>query len=75
MTCLQKNSMMLATGMSFSLALACGQALAQDIPQLDCVIEPHMVVDLSSQIDGIVDSISVERGPARKRTRSFAPAR
>jgi RND family efflux transporter MFP subunit len=32
------------------------------IGELDCVIEPHMVVDLSSRVDGIVESIVVERG-------------
>ena len=30
--------------------------------EFDCVIEPHMVVDLSSRVDGIVENISVERG-------------
>jgi len=30
--------------------------------ELDCVIEPHLVVDLSSRVDGIVESISAERG-------------
>jgi RND family efflux transporter MFP subunit len=59
---LQKYSMKLAKAVSLSLILTGGQTLAQDIPQLDCVIEPHMVVDLSSQIDGIVDAIEVERG-------------
>ncbi|HEY5624598.1 MAG TPA: efflux RND transporter periplasmic adaptor subunit [Gammaproteobacteria bacterium] len=54
--------MKLATSAALSLALAGGQGFAQGIPQLDCVIEPHMVIDLSSQIDGIVDSIDVERG-------------
>jgi RND family efflux transporter MFP subunit len=30
--------------------------------EFDCVIEPHMVVDLSSRVDGIVENIWVERG-------------
>jgi RND family efflux transporter MFP subunit len=29
---------------------------------LDCLIEPHEVVDVASRVDGIVDSIQVERG-------------
>ncbi|MBT8441475.1 MAG: efflux RND transporter periplasmic adaptor subunit [Gammaproteobacteria bacterium] len=39
-------------------------ALALEVPELDCVIEPHMVIDLSSRTDGIVDTIEVERGDA-----------
>lgn len=39
-----------------------GNALAIDVPELDCVIEPHLVVDLSSRTDGIVESIEVDRG-------------
>ena len=35
---------------------------AAEVPPLDCVIEPHMIVDLSSQIDGIVDTVRVDRG-------------
>lgn len=37
-------------------------ALAVDVPELDCVIEPHIVVDLSSRTDGIVETIEVDRG-------------
>jgi len=37
-------------------------AIAIEVPELDCVIEPHMVIDLSSRTDGIVDTIDVERG-------------
>jgi RND family efflux transporter MFP subunit len=44
------------------LALLAAQLRAAEIPQLDCVVEPHMVVDLSTQIDSIVDTMYVERG-------------
>ncbi len=37
-------------------------ALAVNVPELDCVIEPHMVIDLSSRTDGIVEAIEVDRG-------------
>ncbi len=37
-------------------------ASAIEVPELDCVIEPHMVIDLSSRTDGIVEKIKVERG-------------
>lgn len=45
-----------------ALAFFAAQASAVDIPQLDCVVEPHMVVDLSTQIDSIVETMHVERG-------------
>jgi RND family efflux transporter MFP subunit len=41
---------------------ACGNAPALEVPELDCVIEPHIVVDLSSRTDGIVEAIDVDRG-------------
>ncbi len=44
------------------LALLAAQSPAAEIPQLDCVVEPYMVIDLSTQIDSIVDTIHVERG-------------
>lgn len=48
------------------ILLACsgiaGNALAINVPELDCVIEPHMVIDLSSRTDGIVEAIEVDRG-------------
>jgi RND family efflux transporter MFP subunit len=36
--------------------------LAAEPRLLDCLIEPHEVVDVASRVDGIVDSIQVERG-------------
>lgn len=36
--------------------------LVDDLGELDCVVEPHMVIDLSSRVDGIIDSLEVERG-------------
>ncbi len=44
------------------LVFLAAQSPAADIPQLDCVVEPHMVVDLSTQIDSIVATMHVERG-------------
>jgi len=37
-------------------------AQAIETGELDCVIEPHMIVDLSSRVDGIVENIAVDRG-------------
>ncbi|NND60701.1 MAG: efflux RND transporter periplasmic adaptor subunit [Gammaproteobacteria bacterium] len=42
-------------------------ALAKPLPGFDCVIEPHMLSDVSSQVDGVVDSIAVERGEQVKK--------
>lgn len=46
-----------------SIACACiAPATAANLGEFDCVIEPHMIVDLASRVDGIVESISVDRG-------------
>lgn len=37
-------------------------APAAETANFDCLIEPHMVVDLSSRVDGIIDAILVNRG-------------
>ena len=50
-----------ALAASLSLA-AVTPTIARDLGELDCVIEPHLVVDLASRVDGIVESIAVERG-------------
>jgi len=39
-----------------------GAAMGAALPRLDCVIEPHVLTDVSSQVDGIVDYFNVERG-------------
>ncbi len=44
------------------LTLLMTPALAAEPRLLDCLIEPHEVVDVASRVDGIVDSILVERG-------------
>lgn len=48
-----------------ALVVACLNStvvLAQNLSELDCVIEPHLVIDLSSRVDGIVETMEVERG-------------
>ncbi len=50
---------------SLGMLIGCLMAFsanAVNVPELDCVIEPHMVIDLSSRTDGIVEDIKVERG-------------
>lgn len=44
------------------LLVACGSAAAADLGEADCVIEPHITVDLSTSVDGIVDEVLVDRG-------------
>jgi RND family efflux transporter MFP subunit len=46
----------LTSGLLFSTGL-----LADSVPELDCLIEPNMVIELSSPVSGVLDSISVDR--------------
>lgn len=48
--------------MGLGLCGAVTAAPAIQVPELDCVVEPHVVIDLSSRTDGIVETIEVERG-------------
>jgi RND family efflux transporter MFP subunit len=36
--------------------------LAEKLPVFDCVIEPSMVVELSSSVDGVIEQVFVDRG-------------
>lgn len=48
---------------SVCLLAACGSAAAAvDLGESDCVIEPHISVDLSTSVDGIVEEVLVDRG-------------
>lgn len=40
----------------------CSSAGAVDFDEADCVIEPHVSVDLSTSVDGIVEEVLVDRG-------------
>lgn len=44
------------------LFLVSVQVNAAAIPDQDCVIEPHTVIDLASAVEGIVESVEVARG-------------
>lgn len=33
-----------------------------DLGDADCIIEPHMVVDLSTSVEGVIEDIAVDRG-------------
>lgn len=47
---------------SACLFAVCGTAVAVDLGEADCVIEPHITVDLSTSVDGIVEEVLVDRG-------------
>lgn len=47
---------------SVCLFAVCGTAVAVDLGEADCVIEPHISVDLSTSVDGIVEEVLVDRG-------------
>ena len=49
------------------LTLSTVSVLAEENTALDCVIEPHEVVELSSPVPGILDVINVERGDTVKK--------
>jgi multidrug efflux pump subunit AcrA (membrane-fusion protein) len=47
------------------MLLACGNVLAQSAPAargLDCMIQPHQIVQVGSAAPGVIDRILVERG-------------
>ena len=50
------------TLIALGTVLLAATANAQDLGPLDCVIEPHEIIDVASRIDGIVDMLAVERG-------------
>ena len=49
------------------LTLNTVNVLAEDNTALDCVIEPHEVVEISSPVPGILDVFNVERGDTVKK--------
>jgi RND family efflux transporter MFP subunit len=60
---------------AMALLIASGyapQISAAELPELDCVVEPHTISDVSSQVDGVVESISVERGEFVKKGQTLA---
>lgn len=53
----------LFSGLVF-VVLTMGSAIsrAKNFDALDCVIEPHKLVELSSQVQGVLEKVTVERG-------------
>ena len=47
--------------MSVGMAVLATQTLAVELPELDCLVEPHMVVEVSSPVSGVIQVIHVDR--------------
>ena len=47
--------------MSVGMAALATQAVAVELPELDCLVEPHMVVEVSSPVSGVIQAIYVDR--------------
>jgi RND family efflux transporter MFP subunit len=54
------------------LALATMPAMAVDLPELDCVMEPHVVTDVGTEAEGILEKMKVERGDTVKKDQIVA---
>lgn len=55
----QVNKLLWVCGMMTSAT-----ALAQPVPEIDCLIEPNMTIELSSPVSGVLDTITVDRSDA-----------
>ncbi len=44
--------------------VAVNAAIAEPVPEIDCLIEPNMMIELSSPVAGVIDTISVDRSDA-----------
>jgi RND family efflux transporter MFP subunit len=53
-------------------ALLVGPLGAADFSDVDCVIEPHVVADVSSAVRGVMDTLEVSRGDLVKRGQVLA---
>ena len=51
----------------FCSLLACSTVLAEPVPEIDCLIEPNMMIELSSPVSGVLDTILVDRSDAVKK--------
>ena len=46
--------------------LLSGMSMAAPLPEIDCLIEPNMTIELSSPVSGVLDTILVDRSDAVK---------
>ena len=47
--------------------IASTAAIAEPVPEIDCLIEPNMMIELSSPVAGVLDTISVDRSDTVKK--------
>jgi len=40
----------------------CAMPCSADLQDADCIIEPHMLVEISTSVEGVVENITVDRG-------------
>ena len=69
------NYMLKAIQLSCSVVLAVGSGFpvqAAELPDYDCLIEPHSVVDVSTLEDGVMAEIAVTRGDVIKKGQVLA---
>jgi membrane fusion protein (multidrug efflux system) len=63
--------MMIATRLKtilFTSSLLISSAvLADHVPEIDCLIEPNMMIELSSSVSGVLDTITVDRSDTVKK--------
>lgn len=55
-----------------SSVLLPGIVLAEPIPEIDCLIEPNMTIELSSAVSGVIDTILVDRSDSVKKGQILA---
>ena len=56
------NKIVLISGLLIS-----SSAVADHVPEIDCLIEPNKIIELSSQVSGVLDTISVDRSDSVKK--------
>jgi len=50
-----------------SSLLISSAVLADHVPEIDCLIEPNMMIELSSSVSGVLDTITVDRSDTVKK--------
>jgi len=54
----------LVLALTLSLPGFCQTVPAESLPELDCLIEPETTIDLASAVDGVIESLYVDKGDA-----------
>ena len=52
--------------------LSQGAGVAEDVADFECLIEPYLVVELSSRVDGVIEEMLVDRGDQIERQQVVA---